>query len=255
MVSIFLIVKIRQDNQLKGLYPFYFLFLETYINYQLPLVAAMQIPYEFLGRIFIYLIILALAGILLALIVGAYSFRKRHIIFPNFVLFILYMFYSPAKWICRVFHIRDTLVDEILIEVRNAVMLDDFRNSSGLRVVFLPQCLRHARCPARCDPVHGYECRRCGLCSIGYISAEAEKRGFRVFVIPGGSFIKKIIKNYNPTSCIGVACYNELAEAMEEVSFMPVQGICLLKDGCFETEVDVEAVIEKMEACNVRSDR
>jgi hypothetical protein len=82
-------VKIRQDNQLKGLYPFYFLFLETYINYQLPLVAAMQIPYEFLGRIFIYLIILALAGILLALIVGAYSFRKRHIIFPNFVLFIL----------------------------------------------------------------------------------------------------------------------------------------------------------------------
>lgn len=153
------------------------------------------------------------------------------------------------------FHIRDTLVDEILIEVRNAVMLDEFSDSSGLRVVFLPQCLRHARCPARCDPIHGYECRRCGLCSIGYISEEAEKRGFRAFVIPGGSFIKKIIKNYHPTSCIGVACYTELAEAMEEVSFMPVQGICLLKDGCFETEVDVEAVIEKMEACNVRSDR
>jgi hypothetical protein len=44
-----------------------------------------------------------------------------------------------------------------------------------------------------------------------------------------------------------VACYTELSEAMEEVSFMPVQGVCLLKDGCFETEVNADEVIKVME--------
>ncbi|MHC1576926.1 MAG: DUF116 domain-containing protein [Methanosarcinaceae archaeon] len=210
----------------------------------------MQIPYELLGRVFIYLVVLAIVGLLLALLFGAYSFNKRKIIFPRFVLFMLYLFYSPAKWICRVFHIRPTLVDEILIEVRNAVMRNAFIQNKGERAVFLPQCLRHPNCKARCDPIAGYECKRCGLCDIGTICEAADEHNFRVFIVPGGSFVKKIIKAYKPRSCIGVACFVELAESMQEVSFMPVQGVCLLKDGCFNTEVDVDEVIRKMELCD-----
>ncbi|AKB84633.1 DUF116 domain-containing protein [Methanococcoides methylutens] len=211
----------------------------------------MEIPYELLGRIFVYLLLFVLLGIVLALLVGFYSFKKKKVVFPNFVLFILYLFYSPAKWICSVFSIRDTLVDEILIEVRNAVMLDDFINAKGPRAVFLPQCMRHASCRARCDPIIGYECKQCGLCDIGAICEAAGEHGFTVYVIPGGSFVKKIMKAHRPTSCIGVACYDELSESMEEISFIPVQGICLLRDGCFNTKVDVAEVIDKMEVCNV----
>jgi hypothetical protein len=167
------------------------------------------------------------------------------------VLFILYLFYSPAKFVCRFFQIRDTLVDEILIEVRNAVMRDSFIHSHGRKVMFLPQCLRHGDCTAKCHPIYGYECKQCGKCSIGTIYPIAREKGFTVFVIPGGSFVKKIIKQYHPTSCIGVGCYTELSEAMEEVSFMPVQGVCLLKDGCFETTVDVKEIIKTMELCDV----
>ncbi|MCM1985850.1 DUF116 domain-containing protein [Methanococcoides seepicolus] len=211
----------------------------------------MEIPYELLGKLFVYMLLFALLGIVVALLVGFYSFKNKKVIFPNFVLFMLYLFYSPAKWMCGVFSIRDTLVDEILIEIRNAVMLDEFVRATGTRAIFLPQCMRHANCRARCDPILGYECKKCGLCDIGSICEAADERGFRVYVIPGGSFVKKIMKAHKPGSCIGVACYNELSESMEEISFMPVQGVCLLKDGCFNTKVDVLEVIEKMELCNV----
>jgi hypothetical protein len=211
----------------------------------------MYIPYEFLGKVFVYLLLLALAGTELALLIGVYSFKKHRIIFPSFVLFMLYLFYSPAKWICRVFRIRDTLVDDILIDVRNAVMLEDFVHVKDKRVVFLPQCMRHPNCKARCDPVHGYECKRCGLCDIAKVCEAGDRYNFKIFVIPGGSFVKKIFREYGPKACLGVACYNELAENMQAVSFVPTQGVLLLKDGCFNTEANVEEIIQKMEMCNV----
>lgn len=211
----------------------------------------MEVPYEFLGKIFIYLMLFALAGIGIALLVGAYSFKNHKIIFPGFVLFTLYLFYSPAKWLCKVFRIRDTLVDDILIDVRNAVMFDDFLHTKGRRILLLPQCLRHPSCKARCDPVFGYECKRCGLCDISKLCDAAGRCNFRVFVVPGGSFIKKIFKEYMPEACLGVACYNELAENMQAVSFVSVQGVLLRKDGCFNTEANVEEIIQKMEMCNV----
>ncbi len=74
---------------------------------------------------------------------------------------------------------------------------------------------------------------------------------FKVFVVPGGSFVKKIFKEYRPEACLGVACYNELAENMQAVSFIPVHGILLLRDGCFNTQANVEEIIQKMEMCNV----
>ncbi len=213
------------------------------------------ISYELLGKVFVWLVALSLIGIFFALIIGVYSFQKRRIIFPGFVLFILYLFYSPAKWICKVFRIRPTIVDEILVEVRNAVSHEGFIQTRGERAVFLPQCMRHPDCKARCDPILGYECKRCGLCDIAKICDAADEYGFKVYVIPGGSFVKKIIKVNRPASCIGVACYVELAESMQAVSFMPVQGVCLLKDGCFNTKVDADAVIEKMRICEDVSEK
>jgi len=211
----------------------------------------MSINYELLGRVFVYLIAAVFLMTLLSLLLGAYSFRKHKILFPNFILFMLYLFYAPAKWICRVFSIREELVDEILIELKNAVMLEDFKHSER-RAVVLPQCMRHPECKARCDPIVGYECKKCGMCDIGRIVEAAEKYNFKVFVVPGDSFVRKIMQSYKPGACLGVACYTELTESMQAVSkFVPVQGVCLLKDGCYDTKVDVDEVIRKMEMCDV----
>ena len=154
----------------------------------------MSIPYELLGKIFVFLILFILVGTGIALLIGAYSFKNRKIIFPGFVLFTLYLFYSPSKWLCKIFGIRDTLVDDILIDVRNAVTRSGLVSAKGRKILLLPQCMRHPSCKARCDPVHGHECKRCGLCDISKLCEAAEECNFKVFVVPGGSFVKKIFK-------------------------------------------------------------
>ncbi len=212
----------------------------------------MFLTYELLGKLFVFLVVAVVVVTGIALLLGAISIRRHKIIFPNFILFMLYLFYSPAKWICRVFSIKEEIVDEILIEVKNAVMLDMFKKKTDRRAVILPQCMRHPECKARCDPIVGYECTKCGKCDIKDIIEAAEKYNFKVFTVPGDSFVRKIIKSYNPDACLGVACYVELTESMQSVSkFMPVQGVCLIRDGCYDTKVDVAEVIHKMEICDV----
>jgi hypothetical protein len=210
----------------------------------------MEVPYELLGRFSVSLAVAILLMTVLALLLGVYSFKRHKIIFPNFILFMLYLFYSPAKWICRVFYIKEELVDEILIELRNAMMLEKFKCMQDGRIILLPQCMRGPECATRCDPIIGYECKMCGRCDIGRIAKAAEKYNFKVFVVPGGSFVRKILKSCSPDACIAVACYSELTEAMQDIAkTAPVQGVPLLRDGCYDTKVDVDEVIKKMELC------
>ena len=214
----------------------------------------MAINYVLIGKIAVWLLIVLILFNLLALAIGLYSIRKKKVIFPKFVLFMLYLFYAPTKWVFNAFSMNDLLVDEILVEIQNAISLEKFKKQDQRKIVLLPQCLRSSRCHARCDPLYGFICTKCGQCDIGEITAEAEKRGFQVFVIPGGSFVKKIFKEYKPTSCIGVACPVELSESMQKTSIIPSQGVYLINDGCFETKVNVYDVIEKMDLVAPLSD-
>ena len=59
----------------------------------------MEVPYELLGRFFVFLAFAVLLATVLALLLGVYSFKRHKIVFPNFILFVLYIFYSPAKWV------------------------------------------------------------------------------------------------------------------------------------------------------------
>ncbi|AEH60466.1 protein of unknown function DUF116 [Methanosalsum zhilinae DSM 4017] len=212
----------------------------------------MPVSYELFGRFFVYLTVAVFSITSVTLLIGIYSFKRNTMVFPNLILFVLYLFYAPAKWICRVLSIKEVIVDEILVEVRNAVMLEKFKKTDNKKAVILPQCMRHPSCKARCDPIVGYLCTECGLCDIARICQAARKYNFKVFVIPGDSFVKKIMESYRPNACIGVACFQELTESMQAVSkHIPVQGVFLVKDGCYMTTVNVEEVVNKMEICDV----
>ena len=205
------------------------------------------INYVLIGKIAVFLLFCMFIFNILALALGIYCLRKKRIIFPKFVLFMLYLFYSPIKWLFSIFSINELLVDEILIEIQNAIYLEKFKKQGERKIVLLPQCLRNSNCRARCDPFYGFICTKCGQCDIGSILTEAEKRQFRVFIIPGSSFVRKIFKEYKPTSCIGIACPVELSESMQKTSVIPSQGVFLINDGCFETKVNVNDVIAKMD--------
>ncbi|HIQ38829.1 MAG TPA: DUF116 domain-containing protein, partial [Methanothermococcus okinawensis] len=68
------------------------------------------------------------------------------------------------------------------------------------------------------------------------------------YIIPGSTFIKRILKEKKPTGVFGVSCYRDLFYGMNYLSRkgIPVQGQPLLKDGCICTSVDVEELITRI---------
>jgi hypothetical protein len=113
------------------------------------------------------------------------------------------------------------------------------------RAIFLPQCLRSARCPANLTP-EGIWCQGCGLCTTGEAIRELLRLGYRVFIVPGSSFIKRMVKKYRPQGIIGVGCTLEVKEGLDlcEQLGIPGMGVVTLKDGCVETCVNWNEVLE-----------
>jgi hypothetical protein len=205
--------------------------------------------YELLGRLtFIFLIGLFLL-LLLSLLLGIILVKKKRIVFPKILLFTIDNFYFQLKKISKLLGLRDSIVDFIGIELRNTLSLKDFSLiSPGDRILVVPQCLRHPKCPARLDSSRGILCKECGLCVIKELKGEAERLGYRFFTVPGGRFVERIVKTVKPKAALGVACYKDLNMAMHELgrSSFIVQGVPLVRDGCVGTEVNLRELLDRM---------
>ena len=72
----------------------------------------------------------------------------------------------------------------------------EFRDiPANQKVIFLPQCLRSLDCKAKTTE-DGVICINCGKCSIGPFKKEAESFGYKVFIAPGSSLVKNIVKKF-----------------------------------------------------------
>lgn len=148
----------------------------------------------------------------------------------------------------------EELTDQIYVELKNKAYKEDFAKVPvEKRAVFIPQCLRNVKeCPATFSE-YGWECTKCGKCIIGDIIEEGEKLGYTQFyIVPGGSLVKKVLKEKVPKgeikAALGIACWPELAEANEKLSILkiPLQAVPLLRAGCINTLVDLEHVKEAL---------
>lgn len=207
----------------------------------------MQIPYAFIGKLLIFLLVFLFVSSLISLTLGLVLLRKGIMILPRFVLSVIDSLHFLLKRLLRMLGLSEKLVDEIGIEIRNRIYEKDFVESDpNKRILVFPQCLRSPKCPAPLTR-YGIQCKECGRCVISDLKKQAEASGYKVYIVPGGSFVKRIVKKDIPSGALGVACGYELNYSMMEVSaFCPVQGVLLLKDGCYCTKVDEELVAEKI---------
>ena len=137
-------------------------------------------------------------------------------------------------------NIDEKEVMRIYIEMKNKMHVEQFRSSPySSRILLLPQCLRSRECPAKLTE-YGYLCQECGRCRIPEITKLAKSLGYKVFIVPGGSMVEKILRTFKPKAVLGVACEKELVlgSIVCEKAGIPGQGVCLLRDGCVETDVD-----------------
>jgi hypothetical protein len=139
-----------------------------------------------------------------------------------------------------------SVADDTYMALKNSLDREGFRKTEYTeRALFLPQCLRNAeKCEGKMTDI-GYVCSECGNCQIFLIKKEAESLGYKVYIVPGGSMAMKIVKNNGFKAVAGVACMFELCEAAEKLGPTKIwaQGVPLLRDGCRNTEVDVNRVM------------
>lgn len=199
-----------------------------------------------IGEITVIVILSALIISFVLVVISLYSIRKKKLYFPRLVKAGLVFLEGMMKAMFRLLGLEDREMLAFLIKLQNAMNAPEF----GLipvaeRAIFMPQCLRSSRCPAHLTP-EGLKCVGCGQCTVGQARVLLEKMGYRIFIVPGSSFIKRMVKKYKPRAIIGVGCLAEVKEGIDMADKMGlvVMGVVTLKEGCVETIVNWADVYE-----------
>ena len=157
---------------------------------------------------------------------------------------------SAAESIGKSLGLSEALIQFAHVELRNAVYEPEFKKIPfSERALFLPHCSRNSKtCKATSDE-EGFHCKHCGGCDISKAVKIAKKLGYtQIFMVPGGSMVKKMLEKYKPKAAIGVSCFHEAIMAFEltkQVKVIP-QVVLLIKDGCKDTLLNLTLLEEKL---------
>jgi len=140
-----------------------------------------------------------------------------------------------------------TLLEDLIdVQARNLMERERFIQTKR-RALLLPHCSRKfmdSRCKATFDPsLPSYICAHCSPdCQVGKAELLAKRRGYDVYILPGGSCIPKILKTKKYEGIIGVACGEEVKTGGETLKAMNISGqtVPLIKNGCANTAFNIE---------------
>jgi hypothetical protein len=199
-----------------------------------------------LGYVVLIVLLVVAFLALIMLVVTSVSMRRGRFYLPRLLRPGLIILEGLAKTLWRVSNLDDREVIAFSIRLHNQLNKERFSKLPMKdRMVFLPQCLRSTDCPSNLS-TEGLVCKRCMRCSIGRAIDELEGYGCKVSIVPGSTFIKRLVKKYRPKGIVGVGCLMEIKEGLEMTDRMdlPAMGVVTLKDGCIETVVDWPTLIE-----------
>jgi uncharacterized protein len=190
-----------------------------------------------IGELTIIVILGALITAFVLVIISLYSIKQKRLYFPQLIKSGLVFLEGLMKGMFRFFGLEDRELYTFLIKLMNSMNSSEFAKIPvAERAIFMPQCLRSSRCPAHLTP-EGLKCRNCGQCDVGNARLLLERMGYKVFIVPGSSFIKRMVKKYRPKAIVGVGCLSEVKEGIDMADRMGliVMGVVTLKEGCVET--------------------
>jgi len=168
---------------------------------------------------------------------------------------------EAVRYLIKKFRIREItgldlseaiqLVEDLIeIHIKNAMNREKFE-STGRRALLLPHCSRKymdSRCKARFDPeIPSYFCSHCSSdCLIHQATLLGEERGYDVYILPGGSCIKKILSKGKYDAVVGVACGMEINMAEKILNQLGIAGqaVPLIRNGCANTRFSIESLRE-----------
>lgn len=190
-----------------------------------------------LGGVLILLLLFFLLFTLIVVGVVFLSIKHGKFYFPRLIRTGFSYMEGAIKSICAIFGLEEDDLTIFFIQLHNRMSEDDFANIDMKdRAIFLPHCLRSSKCPATLT-MEGLFCQHCGMCDLDNSIKELEEMGYRVFVVPGSTFIGRMVKKHMPRAIIGVGCLREIRDGLEFADNIGVvvMGVINRTDGCVET--------------------
>lgn len=161
----------------------------------------------------------------------------------------LRILFSLVGCIGRLLH-KENTVSRAYIQVLNHLVLRRPLRLMPRQVLLLaPHCLQWDQCPHKITR-NVQNCRRCGRCPIGEMTALSERLGISFAVVPGGTLARQVVAACRPKAVVAVACERDLISGMQDVAPLPAVGLLNKRPNgpCFNTDVDIRALTEILSA-------
>jgi len=193
-----------------------------------------------LGGVLILLLLLFLLLVFIVVSIVFLSIKHGKFYFPKLIRTGFTFIEGAIKNICALFGLQEDDLTIFFIQLHNRMSEGDFAKiETKDRAIFLPHCLRSSKCPANLTE-DGLFCKHCGECDLDHSIKELEEMGYKVFIVPGSTFIGRMVKKYLPRAIIGVGCLREIKDGLEFADKLGVvvMGVVNKTDGCIETLAD-----------------
>jgi len=205
--------------------------------------------YSLLGEA---ILVLSVVSVLLASVSLAVSRMSlnHNVWLAGFFAEVLDFFYLPVKFFF--FRLSDTRkLDKWMVSLKNIAHRNKFAKTRT-RMIIAPHCMRFLDCPAS-STKSGIQCVSCGKCVFTRLKEDAEKYGYKLYIVTGSSFVKHIIKDGKYEGALLIACDYELNKVMMGLKGKNIvtYGVPMLNDGCFNTEVEYSELLETLEMFDV----
>src|SRR5208282_438666 len=133
-----------------------------------------------IGEATVLFILGALLVSFVLVVISLYSIKRGRLYFPRFIKAGMVFLEGLMKAFFRLLGLEDREMLTFIIKIHNTMNASAFsRVPLPERAVFVPQCLRSAKCPAHLTP-EGLKCVNCGQCTIGEARILLEKLGYRI---------------------------------------------------------------------------
>lgn len=202
--------------------------------------------YNLIGKVLFFTIIFSVFISSTALMVSRISLN-RHVWLAGFFANVLDFFYLPLRHLFVKFSDSRTL-DKWMASLKNMAHKSAF-SKTRKRIILAPHCMRALDCPAH-STREGIQCKSCGKCVFARLKKDSEGYGYKLFILTGSSFVKRILQMEKADGVLLIACDYELNKVMRALKGKKVvtYGVPMERDGCFGTEVDYQKVLDTLES-------
>jgi uncharacterized protein len=139
--------------------------------------------------------------------------------------------------------------DFIDLQAINTIEQEKFSRTEK-RALLLPHCARKNMDSRFCkaifdETIPTYKCAHCSAdCLVNAADALAKKKGYDVYVLPGGSCLQKVLNDGGYDGVVGVACGVEIKALKTYLESIGVsyQTVPLIKNGCARTAFNMDTL-------------